>query len=281
MKKFSDIHFFVFPETLDKSCPLVLNCGHEEAVSRSYYFDGGKRFESGVAIWQYTLSGQGVFEYGGCRYEVNPGQAFIALVPEEHLYYLPKNSEKWEFIFLTLVGENSINLFREYRRRFGAVVNFSPESMTVKKAWELFFMAKEREIKNVYQLSELTYSFIMQMFADGQMDVEKSINVPAWLRKVRDYCAGNIDSDIMIEDLAAIAGCSKWHFSRQFALYEGVSPHRYLTDLRIKSAVRLLENSTLSIKEIAEKCGFYDLAYFGKVFKSYMNVSPEKYRKLF
>ena len=104
-------------------------------------------------------------------------------------------------------------------------------------------------------------------------------NIPAWVQQVKEFCAKNISSDIMIEDLAAIANCSKWHFSRQFSLYEGISPHRYLMGLRIKLAQQLLENSIFSIKEIAEKCGFYDMAYFGKVFKSHLNVSPSEYRK--
>ena len=279
MEKFSDVHYFIFPEPLEKTDCSIINCGHENAVSQSYYFDGSRRGSYETAIWQYTLSGYGIFEYGGIRHKVMPGQAFVAVVPEKHLYYLPKKSKNWEFIFLTLHGKNSIKLFMDYRRRFGSLINFEQDSKTVAKARELLVLARERRLESVYQLSALTYSFIMQMFDEGHNESAKSTNIPAWVRQVKDFCARNIDSDIMIEDLAEIAGCSKWHFSRQFARYEGMSPHRYLMDLRMKSAMQMLENSTLSVKEIAEKCGFYDLAYFGKVFKTYMNISPGKYRR--
>ena len=279
MEKFANVYDFIFPDALEKTDCSIINCGHENAVSQSYYNDGSRRGNYEMAIWQYTLSGQGILEYDGVRYDVLPGQAFVAVVPENHRYYLPKKSENWEFLFLTLHGKNSIKLFKDYRRRFGAVINFEADSKTVESAWKMFYIARERSMENVYQLSALTYSFIMQMFAEGHDELERNTNAPAWLRKVKDYCIRNVDSDIMIEDLAKIAGCSKWHFSRQFAQYEGVSPHRYLMDLRVKSATMLLENSTLSIKEIADKCGFYDLAYFGKVFKSYMKMSPKKYRR--
>ena len=277
MKKFSNSKCFIFPETREKLDCTMINCGHENAISTSYNFHGMRRGRHEQASWQYTLSGWGILEFAGQKHKVMPGQAFIALVPENHCYYLPKNSGNWEFIFLTLTGQNSIKLFRDYRQRYGSVITYKTDSTVVSMAWDIFNPAEK--IESAYQLSSLTYNFIMQMFCESRFDNEISSNAPAWVQQVKEFCAKNLESDIMIEDLAKIANCSKWHFSRQFSLYEGVSPHRYLMNLRLKLAVQLLENSNLSIKEIAEKSGFYDLAYFGKIFKAHMNILPKNYRK--
>lgn len=279
MKSFIDIKSFIFPETDEKlECSLV-SCGHENRTSQSYRNYGLKRGKYEVAIWQYTLSGSGIYEYAGEKHILRPGQAFIALVPENHIYYLPQESPNWEFIYLTLVGENSIKLFRAYRKKYGSVINFSPDSEVVQSAWDIINTAKKDDIECAYQLSGLAYDFLMKMFCEARFIGTVSSNVPVWVEQVKAYCAKNIASDILIDDLAAIANCSKWHFSRRFAEYEGVSPHRYLMEMRVKYAVQLMENSTFSLKEIAERCGFYDLSYFGKVFKSYMQISPKKYRK--
>lgn len=270
---------FILPEIKEKLDCTLVNCGHENTVSTNYNFHGLRRGQHEHAIWQYTLSGYGIFDFGGVKQNVMPGEAFIAIVPENHCYYFPKSSCNWEFIYLTFTGKNSIKLFREYRQRYGAVIHYNKDSDVVKNAWEIFNNAQTDKISNAYQVSSFAYNFIMQMFCESRFDNEIANNSPPWVQIVKEYCAKNVSADIMIEDLARMANCSKWHFSRQFTLYEGVSPHRYLMNLRLKLALQLLENSTFSIKEIAEKCGFYDLAYFGKIFKSRMNISPREYRK--
>ena len=58
-----------------------------------------------------------------------------------------------------------------------------------------------------------------------------------------------------------------------------MTPLEYKRKKQLELAANLLRDSQLSISEIADKCGFYDLAYFGKVFKSYMKMSPKKYRR--
>ena len=277
MKSFVYNKCFILPDTREKLDCSIINCGHENATSISYNFHGMHRGQQEQAIWQYTLLGCGMLDFAGEKYKIMPGQAFIALVPENHCYYLPKKSRSWEFLYLTFLGKNSIKLFREYRQRYGSVITYKPDSSVVKQAWNILKNADE--IENAYKNSSVAYIFIMQMFEESRFENEITRNVPAWVQQVKEFCAKNIESDIVIEDLAAIANCSKWHFSRQFSLYEGVSPHRYLTGLRIKLAQQLLESSVFSIKEIAEKCGFYDLTYFGKVFKSYFNVPPSVYRK--
>ena len=61
MEKFADVYDFIFPDALEKTDCSIINCGHENAVSQSYDNDGSRRGNYEMAIWQYTLSGQGIF----------------------------------------------------------------------------------------------------------------------------------------------------------------------------------------------------------------------------
>ena len=58
----------------------------------------------------------------------------------------------------------------------------------------------------------------------------------------------------------------------------GVSLHRYLLNVKMMNAVSLLENTTMPIGEIAQRCGFCDLAYFSQYFKRHFGIAPSKYR---
>lgn len=57
-----------------------------------------------------------------------------------------------------------------------------------------------------------------------------------------------------------------------------MSPGQYLTDLRISSAMNDLSNTTENLEAIAQKNGFSNANYFGKVFKKKVGVTPIQYR---
>lgn len=88
---------------------------------------------------------------------------------------------------------------------------------------------------------------------------------------------GDAGSDLTI--LAEKAGLNKNSLIRIFKKEVGCTPYRYLTQKRIEQSLKLMENSTLSLDEISEKCGYCDRFQFSRMFKSLMNISPGRYRK--
>lgn len=57
------------------------------------------------------------------------------------------------------------------------------------------------------------------------------------------------------------------------------SLNEYITMIRVRQAGRMLENSSLTLKEIAQACGYTDPFYFSRVFKKQMGLSPSEYKK--
>ena len=78
---------------------------------------------------------------------------------------------------------------------------------------------------------------------------------------------------------AAALGISQVHFRRVFTTLLGMPPHRYLVACRLSRALRLLEGSRRSVKEIAFRCGYKSEFHFSRAFRELMNVSPREYRK--
>ena len=73
---------------------------------------------------------------------------------------------------------------------------------------------------------------------------------------------------------------SESRFNHIFKEVIGVPPHLYYTKLRIDNACRLLKDTDLKIKEIAEYSGYSDPLYFTQVFKKQTGITPNSYRKL-
>lgn len=89
------------------------------------------------------------------------------------------------------------------------------------------------------------------------------------------YFEGGITND----RLAALCGISTVHFRKTFQSVYGVSPIKYLNDLRLSKARSLLASDYASIGQIAESVGFAGIYHFSKMFKLCTGLSPSEYAR--
>ncbi|MBR1965823.1 MAG: helix-turn-helix domain-containing protein [Lentisphaeria bacterium] len=88
----------------------------------------------------------------------------------------------------------------------------------------------------------------------------------------------NYMNNIYLEDIAKACSMSPNSLLRNFKKVTGCTPLEYLTQLRISQACFLLINSSMRGKEIAEKCGFTDFAYFIRIFRKKIGCTPRQYK---
>lgn len=98
------------------------------------------------------------------------------------------------------------------------------------------------------------------------------------LRRARDHIDREYRSPIELDQLAAVAGVSKYHFIRAFAATYGETPIRYLTRRRIERAQDLLRSANLTVTEICMAVGFASLGSFSTRFAELVGESPTAYR---
>jgi AraC-like DNA-binding protein len=85
--------------------------------------------------------------------------------------------------------------------------------------------------------------------------------------------------EIDLEQTAAQAGISPFHFLRLFSSVLGVTPHQYLVRSRLRHAARLLAGDGISITDIAYDVGFGDLSNFVRTFHRAAGISPLRFRQ--
>lgn len=103
---------------------------------------------------------------------------------------------------------------------------------------------------------------------------------PKRLKRVLDFIEARLASDISLEDLAAEACLSPFHFSRLFRDATDLSPHRYVTERRVQAAREKLALNHSALVEIALDCGFGSQANFIRVFRKATGLTPGQYRDL-
>ena len=100
----------------------------------------------------------------------------------------------------------------------------------------------------------------------------------AHLRRAKDHVDRYFQEDLDLDELAKVAGVSKYHFARSFEATYGETPIRYLTRRRIERAQDLLRSANLTITEICMLVGFASLGSFSARFTQLVGETPTAYR---
>jgi AraC family transcriptional regulator len=103
--------------------------------------------------------------------------------------------------------------------------------------------------------------------------------LPAYrLRRVLDYIANCLDTDISLSQLAAIADMSPHYFSELFKQSTGKTPHTYVLTQRIERAKQTLLDPQRSILDAGLEAGFQNHSHFSRMFRRIEGTSPSRFR---
>ncbi|RDG30051.1 AraC family transcriptional regulator [Oceanispirochaeta sp. M1] len=101
----------------------------------------------------------------------------------------------------------------------------------------------------------------------------------AVMEAASSFVQNNLAEELTVRDLAENANLSEAYFRRLFAAQYGLSPGRYIRQLRIARVKDLMTYTDNSLSEISLLCGFADVHSLSKAFKKAEGVSPREYRK--
>lgn len=100
------------------------------------------------------------------------------------------------------------------------------------------------------------------------------------LRRVKEFIAENLEADLSLAEIAAVAELSQFHFARAFRKTTGLTPQQYVMQQRIEQAKLLLSNAELPIVEISLRTGFKNQSHFTTLFRKFTKLTPKTWRDL-
>jgi len=89
----------------------------------------------------------------------------------------------------------------------------------------------------------------------------------------------NLDKDLSVKSISKNTNISKSVLYKLFSTSSEYTVSEYINRQRIAAAKRMLLQTDMSIEEISKKCGYTSSDYFGRVFKKFVKLSPQQYRK--
>ncbi len=96
------------------------------------------------------------------------------------------------------------------------------------------------------------------------------------LQQVTEYIHEHLHQDLKLIELSAIAQLSPYYFLRLFKQRLGITPHQYILQCRIEKAKHLLQQTQLSIADIALQTGFSDQSHMTRCLKQKLGMTPKQ-----
>ncbi|KGQ71072.1 hypothetical protein OA57_02235 [Chelonobacter oris] len=152
----------------------------------------------------------------------------------------------------------------------------------IEKLGELYLTAKNLNIETDMLCVAAAYYLWNQWFDLVKEDLEDNLTEPEEVilqKKMTMFIHQNYMHPIRLENIAESAYICRSRCCKLFKKYAGQSPMLFLNAYRIEVSQALLSNTSLSITEIALRCGFNHLSYFSKQFFMLNQCTPNQFRK--
>ncbi|MDF2959030.1 MAG: AraC family transcriptional regulator [Paenibacillus sp.] len=257
----------------------LINIGWDRVTSTDYRWNGLER-GGGYAVFQYTLSGKGALRDGTAEYFLPKDTGFLTVIPSDTEYYLPDDTEDWEFLYVVVNGADAVNHFTEIQKKLGPVISFRDHMETLTVLSKLYADVYHNPQLDKFAVSAVLYELLMGLhrLAEGRDIVRAAEDMPASIRAAIKLMKSRYAHDLSVDDMAGAAGLTKYHFSRQFLKKTGLKPNQYLRKIRVEQAAWLLRHTKKTVEAIAKESGFEYTNYFIKVFRGFVGATPNEYR---
>lgn len=220
----------------------------------------------------YCVSGKGWVKLNNRKHTVKQGSLFICPPNIQHGYGCDPDCG-WEIWWVHCGGER----IGEYCKEAGLsvdnpVINLGLNDRLISCFSKLLANLSQKNMNISWIAADALHSLLLAIVSET---VNRNVPENSDLINLIDINSRSL------EELAAKAGYSKYHFSRIFKEQTGKSPWELVTELKLERSKELLLGSFLSVKEIATEIGFNHPDYFAKLFARHTGVTPTKYRGIF
>ena len=226
----------------------------------------------------YILNGAGYcLAKDGKTREVLPGDCLLVIPGLWHAYF-PHEKTGWSQYWVLFDGYYARALleqgvFKQEESHFSVGMDYA----VIEQYESMKLMVETNRIPPFRQLAAGLYRLInlVWQLKDGPRG-------PAFgheMQKAEALIREKWNDELDYKKIAADLHMSYSHFRRRFKQATGYSPHNFQLSLRINKAKHLLDSSSFSIKQLADRTGFKDPYYFSRIFKEKTGVAPSKWHR--
>ena len=227
----------------------------------------------------FTISGKGHLKAGLRDYELTPDN--IALVAPGNLTdFSGSEHSSWNFYWVVFQCADNWRPYLQWPQSGPGVCQLEGASES--------FAPVERNLSQLYNnyvesgplKMELDHNLLEQLLlrCAACLPRESNRKMDPRVHVARAYIDEHYTADIVLADVAAASNISSSRLSGLFKKETGSSVMAYRNELRLVKAAQLLLHSNLRIADIGDRVGYSEQAFFSRIFRKHLGMSPRQYR---
>ncbi|BAB80476.1 AraC family transcriptional regulator [Clostridium perfringens] len=254
----------------------VDECGIEQGIpGLGYNYEVLKN-----AVIHYVTKGYGTFKFNGKVYNLKQGDIFI-LLKGMQVEYVASIDDPWEYYWIGFSGSNANEYLNRTSITNSCVANCEENSkipQIILNMCEISKTYNPSRSDDILLLKEL-YSLLYALIEEFPKPFEyKDKELHTYIQDALNFINSNYMHSITVQEIADYVNLSRSYLYKMFIKNLGISPQRYLINLRMYKATLLLKSTKLPIGEVASSVGYSDSLLFSKTFSKHFSMSPLNYR---
>ncbi|WP_349403857.1 AraC family transcriptional regulator [Clostridium perfringens] len=254
----------------------VDECGIEQGIpGLGYNYEVLKN-----AVIHYVTKGYGTFKFNGKVYNLKQGDIFI-LLKGMQVEYVASIDDPWEYYWIGFSGSNANEYLNRTSITNSCVANCEENSkipQIILNMCEISKTYNPSRSDDILLLKEL-YSLLYALIEEFSKPFEyKDKELHTYIQDALNFINSNYMHSITVQEIADYVNLSRSYLYKMFIKNLGISPQRYLINLRMYKATLLLKSTKLPIGEVASNVGYSDSLLFSKTFSKHFSMSPLNYR---
>lgn len=254
----------------------VDECGIEQGIpGLGYNYEVLKN-----AVIHYVTKGYGTFKFNGKVYTLKKGDIFI-LLKGMQVEYVASIDDPWEYYWIGFSGSNANEYLNRTSITNSCVANCEENSkipQIILNMCEISKTYNPSKSDDILLLKEL-YSLLYALIEEFPKPFEyKDKELHTYIQDALNFINSNYMHSITVQEIADYVNLSRSYLYKMFIKNLGISPQRYLINLRMYKATLLLKSTKLPIGEVASSVGYSDSLLFSKTFSKHFSMSPLNYR---
>lgn len=254
----------------------VDECGIEQGIpGLGYNYEVLKN-----AVIHYVTKGYGTFKFNGKVFNLKQGDIFI-LLKGMQVEYVASIDDPWEYYWIGFSGSNANEYLNRTSITNSCVANCKENSkipQIILNMCEISKTYNPSRSDDILLLKEL-YSLLYALIEEFPKPFEyKDKELHTYIQDALNFINSNYMHSITVQEIADYVNLSRSYLYKMFIKNLGISPQRYLINLRMYKATLLLKSTKLPIGEVANSVGYSDSLLFSKTFSKHFSMSPLNYR---
>lgn len=230
-------------------------------------------------IIHYITKGKGCFYAEGNKYELEAGQGFL-IVPGQQTFYQADKELPWTYLWVGFDGGNVESYLKEIGLTSEKPVYRCENGKVLQEIVGEMLENQKASFSGQLLLEGLLYRFFAALAENIEMPAlsrQESENL--YVKRAMEFIRNNYFEDIKVTDIADYVSVNRSYLYTLFQKSLHMSPSRYLAEIRMSQAEKLLLMTDFSIEVTARSCGYRDTLSFTRIFKEHFKMPPSQYRK--